>query len=144
MSAIKKFPFQIPSTWNAYPRNILARLLDQTDGFLTVFRRNRVIFYHRSKRNYRAFKWFSESPLIRCHPIGQEIKNVSQIAVTFHGIRPPMFVKTWLEQYRRCPFHYSTHCSLSNPICFWPVCVDLQWFQDNSSQDLPNSKESSV
>ena len=34
---------------------------------------------------------------------------------------PPFFVQTWLQQHRRCPFHNSTHCSLSNPIRFWSV-----------------------
>ena len=27
----------------------------------------------------------------------------------------------WLQQYRRCPFAHSTHCSLSNPFCFRSV-----------------------
>ena len=54
-----------------------------------VFGRSRVKIYHRSKRNNRAMKWYSESPLMRCLPIRQEILNVSQTAAAFHGIRPP-------------------------------------------------------
>ena len=54
-------------------------------------------------------------------PIRQQICDVSQIGVTFHGICPPIFIQTWLQQYSRGAFLYSAHCSLSNPICFWSV-----------------------
>ena len=74
-----------------------------------------------------------------------EIVNVSQIGITFHGI--------------------SAHHSLPRPDCnstadvpsftlrtalsaipsVSDLCgVDVQWFRDNSSQDLPNSKELAV
>ena len=86
-----------------------------------VFRRKLVIYDHRSKRNNRSFKWYSEPPLIRCLPIRQQILYVSQIAVTFPGIRPPFLIQTWLQQYRRCPFFHSAHRSLGNPICFWSM-----------------------
>ena len=48
-------------------------------------------------------------------------RDLECFAVTFHGIRPPFVVQTWLQQYRRCPFFHSVHCSLSNPICFRSV-----------------------
>ena len=67
----------------------LVRLSCRTDAVAQVFTRNRVIFNHCSKKYYWSFKWFSESPLIRCLPIRQEILNISQIAAAFHGIRPP-------------------------------------------------------
>ena len=47
--------------------------------------------------------------------------NVSQTGVTFHGICPPTFIQTWLQQYGRGAFLYSAHCSFSNHICFWSV-----------------------
>ena len=50
-----------------------------------------VIFNHRAKWNCWSSEWFAESPFVRCFPIMQEILNVSQIAVTIHGIRPPCF-----------------------------------------------------
>ena len=56
-----------------------------------------------------------------CLPIRQEILNVSQIAGTFHGIRPQFTAQTWLRQYRRCAFFHSAHCSPCNPICFRSV-----------------------
>ena len=57
----------------------------------------------------------------RCLPIRQAILNISQLAVTFHGIRPPIFIQIWLQQYRTHPFLNSAYCSFSIPICFWTV-----------------------
>ena len=51
-------------------------------------------------------------------PIRQEIMNVSQTRITFHGICPPFFIQTCLQQYCRRTFFHSAYCSLSNPICF--------------------------
>ena len=53
-----------------------------------VFRRNRVIFDHCSKRYHWSVKVHSKPPFIWCLPTRQEILNVSQIAVTFHR-NPP-------------------------------------------------------
>ena len=52
-------------------------------------------------------------------PIRWEILNVSQIGIAFHGICPPIFIQTWLQQYGRGAFFHSVHCFFSNPICFW-------------------------
>ena len=91
-----------------------------------VFRRNRVILDHCSEGYYWPVSWYPEPPLIWCLPIRQETLNVSQIAVTFHGIRRPFFVQTWLQQYRRCPFF---HSALSAIPCASDLCgVDVQWF----------------
>ena len=49
-------------------------------------------------------------------PIRDEILNVSQIGIAFHGICPPFFIQTWLQQYSRGTFFYSAHCSFSNTI----------------------------
>ena len=86
-----------------------------------VFCRNRVTFDHCSEKYHWSAKRHSEPPFIRCLPIRKKIFNVSYKAVTFHGLCPPFIVQTWLQQYRRCPFLHFTHCSLSNPICFWSV-----------------------
>ena len=83
-----------------------------------VFRRNRVILIQWTKQNDWSFKWFSKTSFAWSLPIRQEILNVAQIGVTFHGICPPFFIQTWLQQYSRGAFLYSAHCSLSNPICF--------------------------
>ena len=64
--------------------NFLAELMQSRQ----VFGRNRVIFDHRTKRNYGSFKWFAESPFVRCFPIRQEILHVSQI-----GNPPTIFIK---------------------------------------------------
>ena len=86
-----------------------------------VLRRNRVIFDHRTKRYYRSVKGHSEPPFTRCLPIRQEILNVSHIAVTFHGIRPPFVIQTRLQQHCRRTFFHSAYCSVSNPFCFRSV-----------------------
>ena len=86
-----------------------------------VFRRGRVILDQWTKRNNRSFKWFPKTSLVWCFPIRQEILNVSQIGVAFHGISPPIFIQTWLQQYCRRTFFHSAYCSLSNPICFRSV-----------------------
>ena len=59
-----------------------------------VLRRDRLIFDRCSKRYYWSVKGHPEPPFIGCLPIRREILNISQIAVTFHGIRPPFFVQT--------------------------------------------------
>ena len=56
-----------------------------------VCRRSRMIFNHYTKRNNRAFKWFSEKPYMMCFPICQEIMNISQIATAFHRTSTPFF-----------------------------------------------------
>ena len=74
-----------------------------------------------TKLNDRSFQWFTKSPFELCFPVRQSVLNISQIAVAFHGFRPPLFIQTWLQQYSRCPLFHSVYCSLSNPICFWTV-----------------------
>ena len=59
-----------------------------------IIRRYKVILYHHSKWNNRAIQGYAEQPLRLCLPIGQKILNVSQIAPTFHGNRPPIFIQT--------------------------------------------------
>ena len=49
-------------------------------------------------------------------PVCQEVLDISQIAVPFHGIRPPLFLQVSLQQYRRSSFVDSAHRSLSNTI----------------------------
>ena len=51
-------------------------------------------------------------------PIRQSVLHISQAVITFHGIHPPIFVQSRLQQYRRRPFMNSAYCSLSNPTLF--------------------------
>ena len=67
------------------------------------------------------FNGFTKTSLVWSFPIRQEILNVSQVGIKFHGICPPIFIQTWLQPYSRCAFLYSAHCSFSYPICFWSV-----------------------
>ena len=66
-----------------------------------VFRRDRVILNQWTKRNDWSFKRFSKTSFAWSLPIRQEILNVSQIGITFHGFCPPFFIQTWLQQYCR-------------------------------------------
>ena len=63
----------------------------------------------------------SQNVSIWALPIRQEILNVSQIGKTVHGICPPVFIRSRLQQYSRGTFFHSAYCSLSNPICFRSV-----------------------
>ena len=81
-----------------------------------VFRRIRVILNQWTKRNDPSFKWFPKTSLVWCSPIRQEILYVPQKAVTLHGIRPPIFIQTWLQQYCRGAFLYSAHGSFRNTV----------------------------
>ena len=87
-----------------------------------VFRRNSVIFGQFSKRDTWGVKRYSEPPFMVCLPIRQEILNVSQIAITFHELRPPFFIQTWLiaTGLQMSLFH-AAECSFGNPMCFWSV-----------------------
>ena len=116
MSATVMSPFQIPPACNAYPRkktwqHFRTELMQSRQ----VFSRKGVIFYHRSNRNNTGPSNGTPNHLSKL------ILYVSQIVVAFHGIRPPFFVQTWLQQHSRRTFFFSVHCSLSNPICFWTV-----------------------
>ena len=122
MSATQMSPFEILSrvqditeecTWQDFRTKLMQSRL--------VFRGNRVIFDHCSKRYNWSVKENSEPPFIRCFLTRQEILNVPQIAVTFHRICPPFVDQTWLQQHRRCPFLHSAHCSFGNNICFRSV-----------------------
>ena len=73
-----------------------------------------ILFNHCTNGNYWSFEWFSESPLIRCCPVCQEILDISKIAIEFHRISPPFFIQARLRQCSRRPFLYSAFRSFSN------------------------------
>ena len=87
-----------------------------------VFSRNRVIFFHRSKRNIWAIKWYSELPSHKKY-LSHQTRDLECFAeaISLHGIRPPFFIQTRLQQYSRGAFLYSAYSSFSNPICFRSV-----------------------
>ena len=117
MSATKMSPFQIHPAYKAYPRNNPGKtffpnwwILDWSVAEIGI------ILNQWTKRHDRSFKRFSKTSLIWGFPIRQEILNISQIGIAFHGICPPI-----LQQYGRGAFFYSAHCSFSDPTCFWSV-----------------------
>ena len=105
-----------------------------------VFRRDRVIFNHCSKRYHWSVKGRSDPPFIWCLPIRQKILNISQIAVTFHRVRAPFFTQTGLQSTSTAdvPSLYELLFQQSH---LFLICVVLTY---NDSRALANSKESSV
>ena len=90
MSATITSPFQIPSACDAHPRNIPGKTFEPNRCSLDrSLAEKKVVFDHCSTRDDRSVKWYSESPLVTCLLIRQEIWYVPQKAVTLHGIRPP-------------------------------------------------------
>ena len=59
--------------------------------------------------------------------------------------RPPIFIQTWLQQYGRGAFFFTLRTALSAIPFVSDLCgVNVQWFQERSSQALLDSKELSV
>ena len=98
-----------------------------------VFGRNSVIFDHRTKRNNWSFEWFAESPFVRCFPIKQEFLYVSQHSMKSAHLFssrpgcnstaevPSLILRTALSAIQFVSERWS---------------VDVQWFQERSSQTL--------
>ena len=51
-----------------------------------------------------------------CFPIRQSVLHISQITKNCHGIRPPIFIQSWLQQYGWRSFFHSSYCSLGYSI----------------------------
>ena len=121
MSATILSPFQSHPTWQDFWTNLMYSRC--------VLRRDTAIFDHCSKRYHWSVKEHSAFHMVSS--LRLEILNVSEIAVTFHRIHstadvPSLMLRTALST---IPF-VSDLCG-----------VDVEGFQDNSSLDLPNSKE---
>ena len=88
-------------------------------------------------------KWFSKSSLVRCSSICQEVLNMSQIAVAFHGIGLPfVFIQARLQQIHRCSFLFFPHTAISAiPFVSDRWRVEVRWIRDKFSQYFPNSNE---
>ena len=107
-------PFQIHPAYKACPRNnpsktFFPNLWIPDWSFAEIGDTQPV--------NQTEWLRFSKTSLVWSFPIRQEICNISKISVAFHGICPPFFIQTWLQQYCRCTFFHSACCSSSNPIC---------------------------
>ena len=116
-SAFRKSPFQILTAYSAYPSNIPGNI------FLLNWRSLDWSFADRgwystmeSNGNTGPLnEWFSTSSFPRAFPVCQEDLDISQIAVTLHGLSHPLFDPSQnFQQDCRCSFLNSAHCSLSN------------------------------
>ena len=141
MSATKMSPFQILPACNAHPTNIPGKTFDPNWCSLDWSFADRGRYPTIAPNGITGpSKWHSEPPFLWCLPIRPEILNVSQKAVTFQEsptIRYP-------DRTAEVP-SFTLRTALSAIPFVSDLCgVDVQWFQDNSSQDMPNSKEMSV
>ena len=55
------------------------------------------IFHQCAKWNNWSLKWFTESSFVRSFPVCQEILDISQMAIAFHRIWPPLFIQSRLQ-----------------------------------------------
>ena len=124
----------------------LARLLDQID-VISIGLFAEVEWHSTIAPNgiTGPLNGIPEPPLIWCLPIRQEILNVSQIAVTFHGIRPlfslPDLIATIQQTY--LPWLCAL---LSQQSHLFPICVALTYNDSRIvlHRTCQNSKELSV
>ena len=99
-------------------RIFLTRLSDQTDVIAKDLSQKQCDIRPLLQTVFLV-RWMAFRTAFRLvFPTGQEIMDVSRIAVTFHGIRPPFFTQTRVPQYTRCPFLNSANCSFKNLIRF--------------------------
>ena len=68
-----------------------------------------------------SLEFGTKTPLMWSLPVRKEVLNVSQMAVTLHGISPPLFIQTRLQKYCKCSFLEPTDCPLCNTLCFTTV-----------------------
>ena len=146
MSATVMSPFQILSriqditeecTWQDFWTKLMQSRL--------VFRRNGVIFDDCSKKYTWSVKGFSEPPFIRCLPIRQKILQYFADSSSIPWNPPTIHCPDLIATIPQMSILSLCATALSAIPFVSDLCgVDVQWFQDNSSQDLPNSKELSV
>ena len=129
---------------------IQVRLSFQIDGFLNGPSQLQEWYSNQwTKWNNRSSKWFPKTSFhsASSHHIMESV-NVSQIGVTFHRICPPNDIQTWLQlpdliattQQKYLPL--TLRAALSTiPFVSDLFGVDVQWFQERSSQTLPYYKE---
>ena len=105
-----------------------------------VFRRNRVIFDHCSKRYYWSVKGHSEPPFVRCFPIRQQILYISQGQQ--HSTESAHHSSSRPDCDSTADVHSFTLRPALSAIPFVSGLrgFDVQWFQERSSQYLPNSR----
>ena len=137
---LSRFPPRTIHTQGIY----LARLLDRIDvvsiGLPQKWSDNRQLLQTGKPGRHMD----SEKPFMVCLPIRQEILNVSQIAVTFQESAHHFSSRPDCNSTADVP-SLILRTALSAITFVSDLCgVDVQWCQDHSSQDLPNSKELSL
>ena len=141
--------FQLLNVCNHYvtlPNSLRVQRVSKSklmDSWL-VFRRDRVILNQWTKWNNRSFKWLPKTSFTGRLPIRQEILNVSQIGTAFHESAHQLSFRPDCNNTADVPT-FTLRTALSAIPFVSDLCgVDVQWFQERSSQALPNSKKLSV
>ena len=136
-----RHPSKFPARRERIRGTIQVKLSFQIDGFGTDLSQLKVILNKWTKRNNRSFKWLPKTSFIGRLPIRQQICDVSQIGVTFHGICPPtLSFRPDCNNTAEVP-SFSLRTALSAiPLVSDRCGVDVQWFHERSSQAFPNSK----
>ena len=110
-------PFQILPAYRASPRNNPGKIFFPNWWFLDCS--FAIIGWYSTNEPNGIIGPLNGSPKRLSKGVFPSDKISSQINLTFHRICPPFFIQTWLQQYSRGAFFHSSHCSFSNPICFW-------------------------
>ena len=145
-SATKIPPSQILPAHNAYPRK-QSRVETFWPNWWSpdwFFRRSRMVFCNGAKRIHWSFKWFSKSPFILCFPSARRSWTFRR--QQWHSIESAHHFssKPDCNSTAEVPSLILRIALSVIPFCLGSKGVDVQWFHDNSSQDLQNSKELSA
>ena len=142
MSATRMSPFQIPSAFNASPRNFTGKTFGPNwcnlDWSFTE-----IGWYSTIAPNgyYWSVKWYSEPLLIGCLPIRQDIFNVFADSNNTPWNPPTIRCPDLIATVPQMSFLFTLRTALSAIPFVSDLCgVDVQRFQERSSQYLPNSK----
>ena len=81
-------------------------------------------------RTEHVLEGFPKSSFILRFPVCEEVLVISQIAIVFYRIRPPLIIRSRLQQYGWCLFFSSTYSSFCNSACVWLIqcsCSTIPW-----------------
>ena len=79
------------------------------------------VFLQCTRWNNWSFERFTKSSFIRSFPVCQEVLDISQIAMAFRRIWPPLIIQSGLQQYSWFSLFYSSCSSFCNSVCFWAI-----------------------
>ena len=137
-------PSKFTPRTNRIRGTIQARLSFQIDGFLNGLSERLGHTQQVNQTEWSVFKRFSKTSFVWSLSIRQEILNVSQIGIAHFGICHHFSSRPDCNNTADVP-SFTLRTALSAIPFVSDLCgVDVQWFQERSSEALPNSKKLSV